>query len=246
MNERFVYRAKHVVRSALRFGFRATRQAFFSTSPLSEVYLPTLSNPVYLRSDDVDREVFAQVFLDEQYGYIKGAAQVATIVDAGAHIGLASVHFARLFPEARVIALEPDAANFELLCRNVAPFSNVTPLRAALWHRTGKVSIQNPDAASFAFAVKDTDGDGISAFSVPDLMRQIGTSRIDVFKMDIEGAEKPIFEHHDGWLGSVGVLLIELHDRMVPGCARSVYRTAVNYPFLKFQSGEVDVLDFRT
>lgn len=56
-------------------------------------------------------------------------------------------------------------------------------------------------------------------------MQLSGGVIIDILKMDIEGAEKEIFSLGDlGWLKSVRVIMIELHDKHFAGCAESFYR----------------------
>ena len=78
-------------------------------------------------------------------------------------------------------------------------------------------------------------------------LQRLGVETIDILKMDIEGAEKVIFENYqEDWLQRVGVLYVELHDRLFPGCALATYRAATPHPFFKTQLGEVDILDFRT
>jgi hypothetical protein len=52
-------------------------------------------------------------------------------------------------------------------------------------------------------------------------MRELNCSRIDLFKIDIEGAEKEVFESCT-WQGRVGTIVIELHDRFKPGCSAAV------------------------
>ena len=55
------------------------------------------------------------------------------VVDAGANIGLSTVFFANKFPQAKIVAIEPEPSNFAMLRDNVAPYPNVTPVQAALW-----------------------------------------------------------------------------------------------------------------
>lgn len=47
---------------------------------------------------------------------------LAFIIDAGANIGLTSVYLANRFPNARILALEVDQQNFELLAENARPY----------------------------------------------------------------------------------------------------------------------------
>lgn len=69
--------------------------------------------PLRLRVPSSDIGIYRQVFLREEY---KFAAEIEpeVIVDAGANIGLASIYFANKYPHARIVAIEPEASNFEL------------------------------------------------------------------------------------------------------------------------------------
>ncbi len=90
-----------------------------------------------------DLATLTEVLLDESYR-LPFDLQPTTIVDAGANIGLASAYFARRFPEARIVALEPDRTNYDLMCHNVRAFPNVEPVWAALWATTGTVQLADP------------------------------------------------------------------------------------------------------
>jgi FkbM family methyltransferase len=48
------------------------------------------------------------------------AAPQGMIVNVGANVGFFSVYLARLFPEARILAIEPNPSSFEYLVENVA------------------------------------------------------------------------------------------------------------------------------
>ena len=55
-------------------------------------------------------------------------------------------------------------------------------------------------------------------------MRQFELSEIDILKIDIEGAEKEIFESGNlDWLSKIKILVIETHDITKPGCARAFF-----------------------
>ena len=44
---------------------------------------------------------------------------------------------------------------------------------------------------------------------------------IDLLKIDIEGAEREVFEDTSAWIGRVRSLIVELHEHFKPGCERS-------------------------
>ena len=50
------------------------------------------------------------------------------IVDCGANIGLPALWFALRFHSARIFAVEPEPRNFDILCRNVRDYENITPV----------------------------------------------------------------------------------------------------------------------
>tara|TARA_Y100001934_G_scaffold270838_1_gene356382 strand:+ start:168 stop:452 length:285 start_codon:yes stop_codon:yes gene_type:complete len=94
----------------------------------------------------VDQEVFDEVFLSGEFDIDFGAPSF--ILDAGAHIGLSSVYFANRFPNAIVLAIEPDASNYNILCKNALAYPNIKPIQGGLWGHTGKLSIASKDAES--------------------------------------------------------------------------------------------------
>lgn len=153
----------------------------------------------------------------------------STIVDAGANIGIASIYFVHRFPQARVLAIEPDASNFEMLVRNTRPYPAIVPVHSALWSHDGEVGIMEPDASSGRagkwglFTLDGPGGVRVRSASMRTLMREHAISRIDVLKMDIEGAEREVLESCD-WMDDVRCVMIELHDRFTPGCREALQR----------------------
>jgi hypothetical protein len=67
-------------------------------------------------------------------------------------------------------------------------------------------------------------------------MVEMNIGSIDLLKVDIEGAEKEVFEDCD-WMQHVGCLVIELHDRSKPGCSAAV--NSVTREFTSLQRGEM-------
>src|ERR1700754_950801 len=51
------------------------------------------------------------------------------ILDLGANIGLASLYFAKNWPNATIVAIEPDESNYNLMLKNVSGIANVHPVR---------------------------------------------------------------------------------------------------------------------
>src|ERR1043165_2855989 len=89
------------------------------------VHTPT--GTLYLRLKTSDLNAYNKVFLSNDYDFpVPGKPKV--IIDAGANIVFASIFFARQYPAAKVLAIEPEHSNFQLLERNVRPFPNIIPI----------------------------------------------------------------------------------------------------------------------
>ncbi|MEJ2007391.1 MAG: FkbM family methyltransferase [Acidobacteriota bacterium] len=102
---------------------------------------PGIRHPVHIRVRTTDSSAYAEVLLDGEYAFDLPFSP-KTIVDAGANIGMASIYFTHRYPDARVIAIEPEASNFALLARNVRPYPAIVPVYAALWNRDGQISVR--------------------------------------------------------------------------------------------------------
>ena len=148
------------------------------------------------------------------------------IIDAGANVGYASIWFAQTYPGARIVAIEPDPSNFELLVRNTALYPQVECVQAALADIEGSIEVFSagpPDstrvgaAGAGAGALLTT----VPALTIDGLMSQRGIDRIGYLKIDIEGSELEVLRGSANWIDRVDVLGCELHDRFRPGCTRA-------------------------
>lgn len=189
---------------------------------------PQTHHHVYLRIDTSDFCAYRDVLIFRSKLYDPGIPDFTpnTIVDAGAHIGMASILFALKYPSARIIALEPEPSNFAALIRNTAPYKTITPIQAALWREDGEVTLGASNAhPKGAFQIVESGRQRVRAITMDTIMRETGIHSIDLLKVDIEGAEVEVFESCP-WIEKVGVIAIELHDRVRPGCSTVVKRAA--------------------
>ena len=190
---------------------------------------------VAIRTKSSDLAVFEKVIANEEYK-INCLHNPCIIIDAGANIGLSTLYFATQFPSARVIAIEPDESNFRMLEENVARFDNVFPIRAALWKRSEMVNLMGEKHSDFRIDT-GSSGSSVQGITVEELMRNFSIEHIDLFKMDIEGAEKEVFESDISWINKTSLIVIELHDRFKPGCSEAVNSALKNF-HVKWEQGE--------
>jgi FkbM family methyltransferase len=185
---------------------------------------------VNIRLNSSDLATYTKVFLNREYD-LPLAKQPKVIIDAGANVGYASAFFALQYPEAKIIALEPEAANFALLKQNTSSFPNVTPIQAAIWPTSGQVNLLDPGMGSWGFEAADPENGRtdikslgkVRAMTVDEIMAEFNLPYVDILKVDIEGGEKALFANSPAWVQRVGVIMIELHDYRLLGCSRNFF-----------------------
>jgi FkbM family methyltransferase len=183
-------------------------------------------HPIYIRLPGSDVEVFKQS-LGHRREYEHAASLVQDpkwIVDLGANIGLASVFFLERFPGCKVLAVEPDPENIDICRLNLAPYGDrVTLIQAAVWPHRTRLNVSHDFGDGLAWATKVVqsapgEAGAVEGIDMPTLIGRTGGAEIDFLKMDIEGAELPLFSADTSWLGRVKALGVELHDHFLPGC----------------------------
>ena len=222
-------------------GWNIYRDEHQSDKPIIEFRNRELKHPLFLRRKTSDFDVFKQVIYNQEYKIHTGF-DAEYIIDAGGNIGLASVHFKNRFPNAKIICVEPESGNFEMVQKNTKPYPNIIPVKAGVWNKTTYLKIIDSSVASWGFMVKETAADdptALPAVSIGDLMRTYHFPRIDILKMDIEGSEKEVFEeNYDEWLSKTRILLVETHDGMRKNAAKTLFRALDKYDYQLGTSGE--------
>lgn len=200
-------------------------------------------NNIYLRKDQSDPFIFEQVFIEQQYKFDYGEqSTIKWIIDAGANIGLAAIFFSEKFPHAKIISIEPDINNFELLKKNTLNYPNVHPVNAALWYQNELLDISNKDEKSAGFMIesaKESNENLIQSVTVSGLMEQFKINEISIIKLDIEGSEKEIFQYGSNqWLPHCKIVITELHDWMKAGTSKVFFAEMAKYNWMTFVKGE--------
>ena len=143
------------------------------------------------------------------------------IIDAGANIGASSVYFSTAYPDCKVLAIEPEKHNCNMLRMN----SRGMPIEiyeAALGNKPGKLYLQDPGRSSWGFRVGEQGEYQVDVVTIEELIEKAGNNALPfILKIDIEGGEQALFETESEWLNWFGLVVIELHDWMLPGSGSS-------------------------
>ncbi|SHJ92131.1 methyltransferase, FkbM family [Roseomonas rosea] len=147
----------------------------------------------------------------------------SVFVDAGANIGTYALPAARLVgPGGRVVAFEAHPRTFGYLARNVAAneLPWVTGLNRALGEEAGEIEMEfqaaNP-GETHVRAPGEAGGGGtrVPMTTLDDAMAELGLTRLDYLKIDVEGFELPVLRGARGVLAaSAGAAIqTELQER---------------------------------
>jgi FkbM family methyltransferase len=186
-----------------------------------------------------DRGVIQQIFVDRNYDLTKLArfqdiaseyeriiarGRTPLIIDCGANIGASPIWFARSFPKAAVFAVEPEEHNYEILRLNCGEYTNIMAERAAISCLDETVYVQDVGAGDWGFRTTNrptADSPSAPAYSIESIVRRYSNADLFLVKIDIEGGEARLFETNCDWVERAMVIIIELHDWLLPGTANS-------------------------
>ena len=131
--------------------------------------------------------------------------------------------------------MEPNKENFEMLEKNITSFSKVNAKNGGIWNDNKNLVIVNSQENDNAFMVEEVESvtpNSIPAFSIASIMQEQKWATIDLLKLDIEGSEKEVFEkNYESWLPHTKMIIVEVHDHMRKGSAKSVFTATNKYNF---------------
>jgi FkbM family methyltransferase len=166
-----------------------------------------------IRNNPGDIDAFEKIFVLCEYE-LPTKMEITSILDLGANIGLSACWFTRRFPEARIIAVEPDEANLAVLRKNMRNSDKIEARRAVVWNREGSFRISNPNDRpdSYRMAPCAADApDAIEGLTVSGLCKRYGN--FDIIKIDIEGAEEQVIgTEPQPWFANCKMIVAEFHS----------------------------------
>jgi len=140
------------------------------------------------------------------------------ILDCGANIGMSVLRYKQLYPDAKIIAFEPDPKIFKSLKQNVVEndLKDIELVQAAVWIADGELEFSSDKYDGGYVSIQQHNNDekhlNSSVIRVPSIdLRNYLNQSIDFLKMDIEGAEYEVLIHCADLLHNVEKLVIEVH-----------------------------------
>lgn len=176
--------------------------------------------PIYLRTATSDFWVFEEIFEKCEYEAVLclGLSNNSRILDFGANIGLASRYFARHFPNCRIVAVEPDDENCQMIrenCSRLVEAGRLEIVAACVSPKSGLAALDR-SLDSWAFQMSDPTSaspqDLIPCVTVEQTLERLCWDEVDLLKCDIEGAERSLFGSCEQWINKIKNMIVEVHD----------------------------------
>ena len=126
--------------------------------------------------------------------------ECGVFMDVGANIGRYTITLAKKIGlGGRILAFEPCSSSYSTLLNSIHlnNLNNVTTLPLALWNKEGCHHIYTKTNAGSNSLIEDEDAIGkeqVKTMTLDRLLSMLYLARVDLIKIDVEGAEKEVLE----------------------------------------------------
>ena len=179
----------------------ASQQSLQTMPPPQAIATPNsyqrlLDYDIWINDDDNFNILRKDIFQKRIY-HFQAPVTDPVILDCGANIGMSVLYFKHQYPDARVIALEPDPTTVPYLEENVRHngLKDVTIVRAALAEQDGQITLHSDGRYGSTIMTNSDDAASTESqrYDVRTVrLRDYLDQPVDFLKMNIEGAEWPV------------------------------------------------------
>jgi FkbM family methyltransferase len=142
---------------------------------------------------------------------------VPLVIDGGANVGYSALYFADAYPQATILAVEPDAEAFAVMQHNVRLNKRIIAVHAAIWKDDQGVALLNGDNGSWSNRVAEAQSGKVPSATLDQLVARIPGGKALIVMLDIEGAEREACAASGSVLREAPCVMVEPHDFMLPG-----------------------------
>lgn len=211
----------------LLLGFRRpwrVLRSFAGLAPAAPFQVALRTGEQFYVRGAMDLWIIKETCLDRDYEVYGTPLQPGwTVLDIGAALGDFAISAARRFPSMEVHAVEPFPESFALLQANrdlnqvqnlhLHPLA-ISAGAAELLLETGSGSAVRHSTAQAAATSQQLR---VQSRSLGHLLQELGLARVDLLKMDCEGAEYDILLHAESdTLQRIQRIVMEYHDALTP------------------------------
>lgn len=236
INLRIIYFCEIFFYCVINFGFFQSFKYFFlKKKKINSLKHKNIEHKIFFRAFG-DKGAISHLFTKNyKINDSKAKIKIRNIIDGGANIGIESIRFAHYFPNAKIISIEANKSNFEILKKNTENYSNIIPTHAALFNEEKKLYLNNHQTnnksdnfnESFSIDSNQTNSsEEVQGVTLSKIILNNNFENIDILKLDIEGAEKYLFDKSSiNWINKIKILIFECpdNDEGASGTTQDIY-----------------------
>lgn len=201
-----------------------------------------------------DYAVFNQMFVLEEYKTVSSILRTniefnskeSVLIDAGANVGFATIYLNQILSFNKIFCIEPSKDNFQILKKNTESLNSKHLFlmnKALSGSENACYTIENNfrDGKDWSITTKKSDSGEIQGITLNEIIKKNDLQEITLLKIDIEGAERFIFESSTdlSFLNITKVIVIEIHDEF--NIRENIYNILGKNQFLLIESGETTI-----
>lgn len=155
---------------------------------------------------------YKEIFFKEIYKF-KATSIKPIIYDCGANIGMSCLYFKLIYPDAKIKAYEPDPQIINFLIENLSRngIKNIEIIAKAVWLDDKGVEFFSEGADSGSiYSSENTIKIKVPSVRLKEEIEK--EEKIDMLKLDIEGAETEVLIDCKDSLGKVEHIFVEYHS----------------------------------
>lgn len=151
-----------------------------------------------------------EYFVDERMKFTSDAAS-PVIIDCGSNVGVSVIYFKNRYPNASILAFEPDAKVASCFKENIRQnnIENIALYEKAVWINNDHIEF-GAEGADGGSVFHNGNKIQVPAIRLKEVLEQ--HTQIDLLKIDIEGAEGKVLQDCADELHKVNHLFLEYHS----------------------------------
>ncbi len=159
--------------------------------------------------------------INETYNLIVKKGKKPVIIDCGSNIGSSAKYFEKIFNQAFINMVEPDKINLEFSKKNIS-IKEKSFFNNLISCENKEFTFNNNYKDNRSFRVDNLGKNKVKGITVNDILKMQNNNYVPLLiKVDIEGFEKNLFEKNLQWMDLFDVIIIEIHDWMIPSQSNS-------------------------
>ena len=155
--------------------------------------------------------------IKKEYEEILKSKSIPLIIDCGSNIGSSSLYFSKIFNRSQIVLIEPDNKSFEFSKKNIK-YQNTIFLNKVIDSEKKNVNFFSDPDDNRKSKVSQEGVNIVKSITINEIVEKLKIENKVPFliKIDIEGYENQLFSKNYDWIDKFKIIIIEIHDWMIP------------------------------